>query len=47
VAIDIHLDQGKVNQVVDALIKRAHEMHIAYINMYMNDMKDKIIVATN
>jgi hypothetical protein len=39
--------KGKENQVVDALNKRAHEMHIAAISMYMTDLKDKIIEATN
>jgi hypothetical protein len=33
--------------VVDALNMRAHEVHIAAINMYMIDLKDKIIVAAN
>jgi hypothetical protein len=33
--------------VVDALIRRAHEVHIATISMYMTDMKDQIIAATN
>jgi hypothetical protein len=33
--------------VVDALNKREHEKHIAAINMYRNDMKDKIIAAEN
>jgi hypothetical protein len=39
--------KGKENQVVDALSRRAHEVHIAAINMYMTDLKDKIIAATN
>jgi hypothetical protein len=33
--------------VVDALSKRAHEVHVEAINMYMTDLKDQIIVATN
>jgi hypothetical protein len=37
--------KGKENQVVDALSRRAHEVHIATINMYKTDMKDKIIVV--
>jgi hypothetical protein len=39
--------KGKDNQVVDVLSKRVHEVHVAAINMYMIDLKDKIIVATN
>jgi hypothetical protein len=39
--------KGKENQVVDALSRRAHEMHIAAISMYKIDLKDKIIAATN
>jgi hypothetical protein len=36
----------KKNQVVDALNRRAHEVHIATIIMYRSDMKDKIIATT-
>jgi hypothetical protein len=39
--------KGKENQVVDALNKRSHEMHIASISMYGTNLKDKIVVATN
>jgi hypothetical protein len=39
--------KGKENQVVDTLKKRAHEMHIASISMYRNNLKVKIIVAKN
>jgi hypothetical protein len=39
--------KGKENQVVDALSRRAHEVHIATISMYMTDLKDKIIATTN
>jgi hypothetical protein len=39
--------KGKDNQVVDSLNKRAHEIHIASISMYMTDMRDKIIATTN
>jgi hypothetical protein len=35
--------KGKENQVVDALSRRACEVHVATISMYRNDMKDKII----
>jgi hypothetical protein len=37
--------KGKENQVVYALRRRAHEMHIAANNMYKNDMKYKSITA--
>jgi hypothetical protein len=39
--------KGKENEVDDALSERAHEKHIATINMYMTDLKDKIIATTN
>jgi hypothetical protein len=39
--------KGKENQMVDALSRREHEMHIAAINMYKIDLKDKIIATTN
>jgi hypothetical protein len=39
--------KGKENQVVDALSRRVHEMHIATISMYRTDLKDKILEATN
>jgi hypothetical protein len=39
--------KDKKNQVVDALSRRAHEMHIEAIIMYKNDLKDKIIATTN
>jgi hypothetical protein len=39
--------KGKENQVVDALNKRAHEVHIAAIIMYMTYMKDKIVAVVN
>jgi hypothetical protein len=39
--------KGKENQGVDVLSIRAHEMHIATINMYKSDLRDKIIEATN
>jgi hypothetical protein len=37
----------KENQVADALNERAHEMRIATINMYMTNLKDKIITIAN
>jgi hypothetical protein len=39
--------KGKENQVVDALSRRAHEVHVATINMYMTALKDKIVAAIN
>jgi hypothetical protein len=39
--------KGRENQVVDALSRRAHEMHILSISMYKTDLKDKMIAATN
>jgi hypothetical protein len=33
--------------VANALIRRAHEKHIVAISMYMTNLKDKIIAATN
>jgi hypothetical protein len=35
--------KGEENQVVYALNRRAYEMHIAAINMYMTNLKDKIL----
>jgi hypothetical protein len=39
--------KGKENQVVDALNRRSHEVHIASIIMYKTDLKDQIIATTN
>jgi hypothetical protein len=39
--------KGKENQVVDALSRRAHEVHVSAINMYKTYLKDKILEATN
>jgi hypothetical protein len=39
--------KGKENQVVDALSRRAHEVHVAAIIMYRIDMKDKIVANSN
>jgi hypothetical protein len=39
--------KSKENQVVDALSTKAHEVHIVAINMYNNDLIDKIIATTN
>jgi hypothetical protein len=36
-----------MNQAVDALSRRVHEMHIAAISMYNTDMKDTIIAVAN
>jgi hypothetical protein len=35
--------KGKENQVVDALSRRAHEMHIVAISMYKTDLKIKLL----
>jgi hypothetical protein len=32
--------------VVDAVIKRVHELHATTISMYLSDLKDKILEAT-
>jgi hypothetical protein len=37
--------KGKDNKVVDALIKRVHEMHATAISMYQSDLKDTILEA--
>jgi hypothetical protein len=37
--------KGNENQVVDALSKRAHEVHIASIIMYRTDMKHQTITT--
>jgi hypothetical protein len=39
--------KGKENQVVDALNRRAHEVHIVAIIMYKKKLKDKIFATTN
>ena len=39
--------KGKENHVVDALNKRAHEMHISSINMFNTNLKDIILEAAN
>jgi hypothetical protein len=39
--------KGKKNQVVDALSRRAHEVHIVAISMYRTNLKDKIVSTTN
>jgi hypothetical protein len=39
--------KGKENWVVDALNRRAHEVHISAINMFSIDLKDKIIEVEN
>lgn len=44
---EIKHTKGKENQVVNALSNRAHEVHIASINMYKTNLKDQIIVVEN
>jgi hypothetical protein len=39
--------KGKENQLVDALSRREHEVHVVSINMYRNNLKDQIIIAAN
>ena len=39
--------KDKENQVVDALKRRAHEVHISAINMYKTYLKDKILEEKN
>jgi hypothetical protein len=39
--------KGKENQVVDALSRRAHEVHVTTINMYRTYLKYQIISTTN
>ena len=39
--------KGKENQLVDALSRRAHEVHILAIIMFSIDLKDEIIEAEN
>jgi hypothetical protein len=45
--LEIKYIKGKENQLANTLNMRAREMHIAAINMYRKDLKDKIIAATN
>ena len=39
--------KGMENQVADALSRRANEVHISSISMYMTDLKDKTVATTN
>jgi hypothetical protein len=43
---DIKHVKGKENKVVDALIRRVHELHTTSISMYQSYLKDKILEAT-
>ena len=43
---DIKHIKGKENKVVDALIRRVHEMHSKSISMYQSYLKLKMIEAT-
>ena len=38
--------KGKENKVSDALSRKIHVMHVAYINTSTSDLKDKIIEAS-
>jgi hypothetical protein len=42
---DINHIKGKENKVVDALNRRAHEMHATTISMYKTYLKDNILEA--
>jgi hypothetical protein len=44
---DIKHIKGKENKVVNALSRKVHELHVAAISMYWNEMKDKILEAAN
>jgi hypothetical protein len=44
---DIKHIKGKENKVVDALNRRVHELHATAISMYQNDIKRKIMEATD
>jgi len=44
---EINHIKGKENQVVDELIRRVHEMHIASMRMDGTDIKDEIIEVTS
>jgi hypothetical protein len=44
---DIKHIKGKVNKVVDALSRKVRELHATSISMYQNDIKRKILEATN
>jgi hypothetical protein len=39
--------KGKENKVADALIRRVHELHAIAISMYRNNIKSRILEATN
>jgi hypothetical protein len=39
--------KGKENQVADVHSRRAHEVHVVSISMYMTDLKDQIIATKN
>jgi hypothetical protein len=44
---DVKHMKGKENKVVDALIKRVHELHATTISMYRSDIKRIILGAAN
>jgi hypothetical protein len=39
--------KGNENHVVDALNRRAHEMHILSIGVFNTDLKDRILETAN
>jgi hypothetical protein len=44
---DIKHIKGKENKVADALNRKVHELHATTINMYMTEIKDRILEAAN
>jgi hypothetical protein len=44
---EINHIQGKDNQVIGALSRRAHKFHISSISMFNTYLKDKTLEATN
>jgi hypothetical protein len=45
--LEIKHIKDKENKVVDALDRRAHEMHMEAISMYISNLKYIIMEATN
>jgi hypothetical protein len=44
---DIKHIKGKENKVADALSRKVHKLHATTISMYLTEMKDKILEASN
>jgi hypothetical protein len=47
ICFEIKHIKGKENHLVDALGRRAHELHIVAISRYITDRKDEIIETKN